>query len=579
MNNRTPKFNEAIEEILQGLKPHQKKCQECGNSFDVMVEDIEFYKKMQVPPNNLCFFCTMQKLASSRYGFVPVFYKKSCAVSGHQEKIIAMYAEENPVKVYDDSYYLSDQWDAEDFGITYNVVEDFFEQYKNFALAVPHQSLFKDPQSVNSDYVIAGKEIKDCYYCTIAINSEKVYYSFLPVGVKDSVSLSDIQNSEQCYDCIDGNRLYKCIFCIESSNCMESSFLYDCKNCQNCFMSANLRNKSFVFRNQQLDKSEYQEKMKEINLGKRSEYAECQKEFQRLIKNSIKKKLRIIKSENCFGDNIISSKNCFYTSRVFKCENIRYGMSFTDSQDLMSCFGGLGTSLAYMVTAFYDSNNIKFCSAVRNLVDCEYCFECNNCENCFACFGLKNKKYYIFNKSYSEDEYWQRVDELKTKMLEKGEYGEFLPMQHHPLPYQDSAAQAIFPLSEEEIKNKRWHWQDKVESEIDLTKIKTVLSEDIPDDIKDVDDNILRTPVICKKTGRPFKILPYELRFYRQMNLPLPSLHPEERFKEKFIFKPVYNITFYNTHCAKCRKEIKTVHNPEETENIYCEKCYNREVE
>ena len=50
---------------------------------------------------------------------------------------------------------------------------------------------------------------------------------------------------------------------------------------------------------------------------------------------------------------------------------------------------------------------------------------CRNINNCFACVGLRKKRFCIFNVQYSEEEYWQRVDELKCVMLERGEYGEY----------------------------------------------------------------------------------------------------------------------------------------------------------
>ena len=577
MPSKTPKFDQALKEILDNLKPQIRKCQQCGKEFKITAEDIEFYKKLQVPPPTLCPDCREQRRAGHRISYLPIFYKKSCSAPGHTEKIISFYPESNPIKVYDDKYYFSDQWEATEFGVDYDPEKDFFEEYNKFVLRIPHQSLFKDPKSTNSEYVVSGLNSVNCYYATVPLRSENIYYAFLTTDSKDSVQICDLQDSELCFDSVSVKKSYKCISIIESSGCVDSAFLYDCRNCQNCFMSANLRNKSYVFRNKQLSKEEYQEKMKEINLGKRSVYEKLKREFDELTKEAIKKNVKIVRSENCVGDDIFNSKNLFlcFTAKL-ECENDRYCISITNVKDGMDLFGGVSSSSLYESVGFFNSNNIKFSSQIRQSVNIEYSSECNNCENCFACFGLKNKKYHIFNKPYSEEEYWQKVDEIKTKMLERGEYGEFFPLKNSPFAYQDSNAQIEFPLTEEEIKAKGWHWQDEVKSEIDLSKVKTIEAKDVPDDIKDVPDDILKTPVICERTKKPFKITSFELEFYRKMNLPLPTIHPLERIKDLFKYRRSYHL--YQTTCAKCGKEIQTVHNPKTTKNVYCEECYNRKV-
>ena len=63
MPSKTPKFEAAINEILNDLKPHKKNCKQCGVVFDVFLEDIEFYKKFQVPTPTLCPDCRLHHLA------------------------------------------------------------------------------------------------------------------------------------------------------------------------------------------------------------------------------------------------------------------------------------------------------------------------------------------------------------------------------------------------------------------------------------------------------------------------------------------------------------------------------------
>ena len=61
----------------------------------------------------------------------------------------------------------------------------------------------------------------------------------------------------------------------------------------------------------------------------------------------------------------------------------------------------------------------------------------------------------------------------------------------------------------------------------------TINAKDIPNDIKDIDDDILNKVILCEQTGKPFRIVKQELQFYRQHNLPLPHKHPDQRHLER----------------------------------------------
>ena len=576
MNSKTPKFDKALEGILNNLKPHQKECRECGEIFDIFKEDIQFYKKLQVPPPSLCWRCRSQRRLGYKVSFLPNFYKKSCSAPGHNEKIVTYYSEKNPVKVYDDDYYLSDRWDSTQFGVDFISEKSFFKQYKKVELAVPHQSLFKDPKAIDSDYVISGTSSKNCYYMGVPYFSENIYYGHLAVSSKDCINIFESMECEKCFDIMLSIKGYNLIFCVDITECVDSAFLYDCKNCSDCFMSSNLRHKKYYFYNQRFSKEAYKNKIKEINLGSRRVYEKHKKEFGKMLSNTIYKNVINLRASDCLGSGMVNSKNCFQSFNNFNCENNRYASSADRATDSMDVYGMNHASELYETAGVGPASKSKFSVSCRQVVEVEYSSECNNCENCFACFGLKNKKYHIFNKEYTKEEYWKKVDELKTKMLERGEYGEFFPLKDSPFPYQDSNAQVEFPMTEKEIKEKGWHWQDEIKSDIDLTKVKTLKAEDVPNNIQDVKDDILKTPIICERTGKPFKITKFELDFYRKMNVPLPIISPVERIKDLFQYRRPYKL--YDTICAKCQKEIQTVHNPESTENIYCEECYNKEV-
>ncbi|MBI4094988.1 MAG: hypothetical protein HY435_02225 [Candidatus Liptonbacteria bacterium] len=577
MTSRTPQFDKALDAIFKDLKPHTRACGRCAQDFEILSDDIDFYHKLRVPPPTLCFLCRYERRLGHRQSFKPIFYKKPCSVPGHTEKVITFYPAESTVRVYDDPYYLSDAWDPLTFGQEYDLGQSFFSQWYAFAVTVPHQTLQKDPKSVNSDYVVSGVSSKNCYYVGTPYHSENIYYGRLPVYSKDSIDVEDIDYCEWCYECIRLARCYNCAFCYDSKDCIDSYFLFDCRNCANCFGCVNLMNKSYCFFNEQLTKEEYRKKVEALRLGKRSVLRGYQAKFDEIRKSAIRKHVDNVKVENVVGDELEECRNCFYAFRVFGgSENIRYISNADRIKESMDVFGSTDSSLLYEATGVPHGNDIKFSILTRTGMALEYCIECNDCEYCFGCFGLRNKKYCIFNKRYSESDYWQIVDKIKAKMLADGEYGEFFPLTMSPVPYNNSNASVEFPLEREEVLSRGWYWYDEPESDVDTGSIKKVSAAELPEEIKDVGEEILEKAIICEETGKPFRITKFELDFYRKKNIPLPAVHPLERIKRRLKERKPSRL--WQITCSRCGKEILTSYALEKRFTVYCEACYLKEV-
>jgi len=129
-------------------------------------------------------------------------------------------------------------------------------------------------------------------------------------------------------------------------------------------------------------------------------------------------------------------------------------------------------------------------------------------------------------------------------------------------------------LTKEEILDKGYPYKEKIENKYDIT----LRAKDISDDIKDVGDEILNETIECELSGKAFKITPFELQFYRRMNIPIPRIHPDERYKERMKLKNP--MTLYHRTCMKegCKNEFETTYAPNRPEVIYCELCYKKEV-
>jgi hypothetical protein len=339
-----------------------------------------------------------------------------------------------------------------------------------------------------------------------------------------------------------------------------------------------LRNKQYCFFNEQLTKQEYEEHIKGIDLGKREVLREYQDKFEDLLKSAIYRGTQNVRSAGSVGDLMKGCNNCYTVFRqVGSGENLRYVASLNNCKDMMHIFGTGSSSDIYNSTGVADSSRIKFSLMIRTGLEVEYSMECTDCEYCFGCFGLRNKKYCIFNKQYEPNAYWERVDEIKTAMLDRGEYGEFFPLSMSPFPYSDTAAWLEFPLTKEEVVQNGWRWEDEPPSDLDLSKLKLLQPAEIPNDISKVKDDILNSVFICEKTKKPFRITKSELDFYKQYNLALPTIHPEERMRERIrSHKHPYRLWQYP--CSKCGMTMDTIYELGSKEMVYCEACYQAEV-
>ena len=317
-------------------------------------------------------------------------------------------------------------------------------------------------------------------------------------------------------------------------------------------------------------------------MGNRDVLEQYKKKFENLLKKTMRQNLYFdSRNINCIGDHLWHSKNCYYVFRNdYGVENTRYGVDLVSgTKDCMDLWDvGPNVSLSYEVVEAVDCSNLKFVFFVRNSIALEYCISCHNCQNCFGCVGLRNKSYYIFNKQYSKEEYYKLLDKIKTKMLENGEYGEFFPLSMSLFPYNNTYAMIEFPLTKTQVLKNGWQWHDEPKKTVDLNGLDLIKAKDIPKDIKNIKDGILNKAIVCKITGKPFRLIKPELDFYRKHNLPIPTKSPYQRMLERFQKRNPSKL--WKAKCAKCGEQMPTSYPPTQQKElkIYCKKCYIKEV-
>ncbi|MEK9181855.1 MAG: hypothetical protein AAB786_02430 [Patescibacteria group bacterium] len=481
-----------------------------------------------------------------------------------------------PWVTYDHETYYSDAWDPFSYGKEVKNDKSFLDQFLDLLKVIPQPGVRRGENSPNSNYSFYGKDMKDCFYVFGGRRSEDVMYSS---SIYDSKHVADsyfVKKVDTAYDSIRTTDSYNVKYAYFSSNCIDCDFIFDCRNCQNCFSCVNLRNKNYCWFNEQLSKEEFQKRKSEVDLGSRSVFEECRKKFWNLVKANPIRATRIYKSQNVSGDDIITSHNCQNCFQLEGCENLRYVafaiVKLKDSMDI-GFSGGAEKEYDCQNTG-NQSSNIKFSYAVKESFDCEYLMSCRNCQNCFGCVGLKNASYCIFNKKYSPEEYWQVLDEVKTKMLEGGIYGEFFPMSFSPYPYNSSFAHIIYPMTQTEARSRGLYWQEDLD--VDTKGLKTILVNELPDNINNVTEEVCNLVVIGEESKKPFKITSREIDFYKQNKIPLPIDTPQQRILDRF--KILNNFQIYQENCASCEKQIESSYKKFDEYRPYCEECYLKEV-
>jgi hypothetical protein len=218
--------------------------------------------------------------------------------------------------------------------------------------------------------------------------------------------------------------------------------------------------------------------------------------------------------------------------------------------------------------AAFDMN----CYSGSDLYYCDHCM--NNCQNLFGCVGLKHAQYCVLNVQYTKEEYEKLVPKIIDHMRRTGEWGEFPPTNLSVFAYNESEAADTHPLAREEVEKRGWKWREAKEEPPKVSKV--IPAAKLPDAIDDIPDDIVNWAIECEATKRPFKIIKQELEFYREMGLPIPHFHPDERHRRRMALRNPRHL--WERACAKCRKNVETTYAPGRPEKVLCEECYLKEV-
>jgi len=316
--------------------------------------------------------------------------------------------------------------------------------------------------------------------------------------------------------------------------------------------------------------------MQKIDLGDYETFERLYREFQnKLSSEMIWPENFNIKAENSMGEyltNCVNCDHCWYSEGAKDC----YWDAWANMGSEDCAFGAdPGSSRCFGNSITISSSDCSFCWVVSRCQNCEYCIECLDCENCFGCAGLKRKKFHIFNKEYSEQDYWAKLDEIKCAMVDSGEYGIPFYGKFAQTPIRHSGGNFFQDFSKEDgeklngldfdasLDGAYGNWEGKEFCDV----------SEIPAHINDVDNDLKSKAFIDREIDRPFKLFPQELAFYKKFGIRVPRRHFIARVED--LWSEMNLFEFGEGVCEKCSKNLTIAKNKKfPNRKLYCKECY-----
>lgn len=534
-----------------------KSCKQCSTAFEFSelerahlkeVSPIVAGQALDIPEPTLCTSCRRQRRYAVRNDHR--LYRRNCSKSGRT--ILSVFSKDTAFPVYGAKEWWEDDWDARDYGQDFDFSRPFFDQFLELQNKVPRIASMV-VKSENSDYTAFTLDARNCYLSYRLADVQDIYYTYLAFKSNNCFDCYGIGQCELCYECIDCSNCYHCFFTEKSKNCSDLYFCLDMLGCKNCFGCVGLVQQEYCFFNQRLSKEEYEKRVKEWT-SEPDWVARTREAFEEHAKRYAVRALNIYNSENANGSYIFDSKNVWNSFDIMESEDVINCTQDENCKDIMDTDFGYYGELSYDQISNGRSSRIifGFCNIGSN--DLMYCIDAyNGTQDCFGCISMRKQQYCILNKQYPKEEYEALVPRIVEHMKSTGEWGEFFPIENSATPYNESIAQDFYPQSKEAVLAQGWKWRDTEEELMEAG------GEDV---------------MHCEVSGRPYRLLPKEIEFYKQNGLPLPLKHPDVRHEDRLRRRNPYLLR--NSHCRKCNKEVVT--DQEESLMIYCRECYLAEV-
>lgn len=543
-------------------------CKNCSGSFKVLEKEKQLFERMNLPEPTWCPDCRNQRRQMFRND--RVFYHRKCDLTGKQ--FISMYHPDCPYTVYQQSDWYGDKWNPMDYGRNFDFSRPFFEQFDELMREVPRLGI-DIVNCENSDYCNYCGDDKNCYLDIAGEANEDCYYNLFVKYSKDVVDCTFAYNCTLCYECVNCYDCYACQNSVYCDNCSDCLYCFDLIGCKNCLFFHGLRNKQYYIFNEKKTKQEYEEYLKGLQIGSHSQRRKLAEGWRFFcLKNAVYRANYHLNCENCSGNNLKNCKSTFESFNATNCEDCFYLYDVLDAKDCMDLNYSLyKPELSYELISTLSMHGCAFSMASHYNSNIYYCDLTNNSSDLFGCIGLNHAQHCILNKQYSKQEYEEIVPRIIEHMKSTEEWGQFFPVELSPFAYNETVAIEYYPMKRDDVLARGWKWRKD-----DSEKMYKGPQSSVPDNISDIDPSVCKEILICKKSEKPFKVIPQELDFYRRQNIPVPRRSPNQRHLDRIALRNPRRL--FDNKCTGCGLALKTSYSKECDEKVFCEDCYKEEI-
>ncbi len=610
MNKKFTLMQEASEiEIIE-----IRKCKYCLEEFPVTSIEKELLGKHMFKYPEHCSLCNF-KLLNSFLNDKNLYHVKD---NSDNKNIISIHSGETCVNIMEVNkykrYILDDKWFDYAMDIWDDIFEDFRKIYKNF----PRPSRLVYPSLENWEYSSHSWWAKNVYlsFC-VFVDCEDIYHSFRIIGwctnIFSSYNLTNCSNFYYSKNFWNSNNVF---FSSSWYNCHDLIFCKDMINCKECIFSCNQVNKSYMVYNKQYTKQEYVEIKKDVlsRIQDRDWFDFLESKYKEMLETTlIREATDTNRCEYVSWENVYDSKKCFNShcwSGLENCVNIQNLWDSSEDtcvniinsieawSNIQNCF--------WMVSFWKNVYNSFYSISMTESKNIYYSIDLELCEECMFCMWLKSKKYCILNNQYDKKTYFEKKDEIISKLINDWKWWDHIWWDVQSFPYNDTLSYDYFWVNKiiyfdwrEEILNKNsnwivrllwddfiskakldlWSWEEidifwRIwEKEINIPdNFEKIHSSNLPK-ISDADESIIDKVIICEQTRRPFRIIKKELEFLKKKNMPLPRHHHNYRISNLIWTNPIGQLFLWK--CDKCWSDMLIAFNKKPPcKAVYCSPCY-----
>lgn len=572
--SKTPNYDAKVKAILDGLKPGDEQiCPLSGKKWFLDEKEIEVCRKFNVTPSKTEPETRLNYLNGFNTGF-SLWWKKDV----HGETIISTVHPDSPIFVMKDSEWDTNEFD--DIGFEYDAEQSFWDQMWDLRLRAPEKAT-RSTGGENTIGIASYNSVDSYMACASMVN--RCLYTYAMVVAEDSIDISNGEKVIRSYRVNGSQNIVDSEYVFESVNCLNSSFLFDCWNCEFCFGATNKRNKKYLWFNKQLSEEEWHRKREQVYLACSSESKKYEDMFHDLmVQNAVWPQTFSFGNEQSTGERVLKCVRCEDCYWMIKSVDVYRSRMGLENENCAYVSGPGWAKEAYLSTGTSRSAKIKFCMAGEKIINCEYCAFCVECENCFGCISLKRKKFCIFNKQYSEEEYWKKIDQIKCQMLDEGAYGEFWPVKFCPFGLEYSVGEIYFGYSEDELIKWGAERFDPNQGLVLAPKQldqKAIGVDDIPDCLSEMDSaKYVGVPIYDKTLKRNFSVTQTEFDMYQKKHWPFPRHHFINRLTN--LIRHSNSPLKEQVDCGECKNKITTYKNfTFKKRKVLCRECYLKYLE